>query len=455
MAEPNILAAEAEAFMRANPDVTHLDPLLIDLCGNALGKRYPAAQIEKFYRSGTTFCASTYLLDVTGNSADPLGYGFSDGDPDADGWPVPGTLKRVPWSGGTGAQCLLTLRDRDGSSPLWFEPRVILRQVADRLAADGLTPVIAVELEFHLLDRERDAEGRPQPPLNPRSGERNWAGKVYGLDMLDDFAPVLEAISQACKTQDIPASTALSEYGAGQFEINLEHVDDPIKAADDAALLRRAVQGAARDAGYDATFLSKPYTDLAGSGMHVHVSLFDRDGRNIFDSAHDGGEEALGHAVAGLQAALAQSFGILAPNINAFRRFKPDLFVPVTADWADNNRSVAFRVPQSDGANRRIEHRVAGAEANPYLVVAAVLAGIHHGLANKLEPAAKATGNAGAEIDESLPLTPWQALDAVETGDILKDYFGADYPKLYAAVKRAEFRDFLTEISAREYEWYL
>ncbi len=449
------MTTEAQDFLSAHPNVEYLDAFIIDLCGRAIGKRFPRSQIEKLYKNGSQFCASTYLLDVNGNSADPMGYGFSDGDPDADIWPVPGTLKPAPWGAQKGAQCLLTLKEAGTEEPVWFEPRIILSKVAEKLADLKLTPVIAMELEFYLIDPARTETGAPQPPPHPRTGQRSWAGNVYGLDELEDYDTLLTTISNICEVQDIPASTAISEYGAGQFEINLEHGDDPLQAADDAAFLRRAILMAARQVGYDATFLSKPYADLAGSGMHIHLSLMDEAGANIFDPARADGDKNLGAVIAGLQATMAEAIGIFAPNINAFRRFVPDQFTPVTTDWGDNNRSMAFRIPASDGANRRVEHRVAGAEANPYLALAAVLAGAAHGLNAGLEPSAKASGNAGAAVDPSLPLRPWSALERLEGAEILKDYLGEDFLKIYAAVKSAELEEFLGEPSPREFEWYL
>lgn len=446
---------EAAEFLAAHPNVEYLDAFVIDLCGRAIGKRFPRGQIEKLYKSGSQFCASTYLLDVNGNSADPMGYGFSDGDPDADTWPVPGTLRPAPWGAGKGAQCLLTLKEAGSDEPVWFEPRVILANVAAKLAALKLTPVIAMELEFYLIDKARTEDGAAQPPLHPRTGQRSWTGNVYGLDELEDYDELLTTISSICQAQSIPASTAISEYGAGQFEINLEHGDDPLKAADDAAFLRRAILMAAREVGYDATFMSKPYADLAGSGMHIHVSLQDESGANIFDPARSDGDAKLKAAIAGLQVTMAEAMGIFAPNINAFRRFEPDQFTPVTTDWGDNNRSMAFRIPASDGANRRVEHRVSGAEANPYLALAAVLAGICHGLENDLAPTAKASGNAGAAVDPALPLRPWSALERLEGASALKPYLGEDFLKIYAAVKAAELEEFLSVTSAREFEWYL
>lgn len=201
--------------------------------------------------------------------------------------------------------------------------------------------------------------------------------------------------------------------------------------------------------------MSKPFPDQAGSGMHVHASVLGADGQNLFDDRRPDGQTMLGHAVAGLQAAMAEGMAIFAPNLNVFRRFTANNFTPVTKDWGENNRSVAFRVPVSSGASRRIEHRISGAEANPYLVIAAVLAGMHHGIENRLDPGAVHTGNAGAEIDPNLPLTPWDSLKALRAATILPRWLGADYPAIYASVKEAEFAAFLQSISRREYEWYL
>jgi glutamine synthetase len=247
----------------------------------------------------------------------------------------------------------------------------------------------------------------------------------------------------------------ISEYGPGQFEINLVHQSDPVAAADHGALLRRAVQGAARAQGYEATFLSKPFPEETGSGLHIHVSLLDADGNNLFDPGREGGVARLGHAVAGLQATMGEAMALFAPNLNVYRRFEPDQFTPVTTDWGENNRSVAFRLPVAEGPDRRIEHRVAGAEANPYLVTAAVLAGIHHGLHAKGDPGDKHRGNAGAAVDENLPLTMWDALRALENASILPGYLGEDYVKIYGEVKRAEFDAFMGQAFSREFDWYL
>lgn len=446
---------ELHAFLKKYPETTHLDAFVIDLCGNAIGKRLPRSHMEKLYTTGTPVCAAMQLVDVLGNTADPMGHGFSDGDPDAFAVPVSGMLAPVPWMGPGRAQVLCEYQSAKDRWPLWYEPRHVLEQVAARFGELGIKPVVAVELEFYLLEARRDDSVFPRAASSPRTHTPESQGKVLSLAKLDEFDDVLSAIEQACEAQGIPTTTMISEYGAGQFEVNLEHLDDPVRAADHGALLRRVVQGVARSEGLDATFMSKPFADQSGSGLHIHLSLQNDGGKNVLDPKSENGDAVLGHAIAGLKATMAEAMAIFAPNINVYRRFKPDQFVPVTTDWGENNRSVAFRLPVHDGESRRLEHRVAGAEANPYLVMAAMLAGVHYGLSNKLEPGAKHSGNAGAEVDPMLPLTPWDAIRAIENAKILPDYLGADYPKIYAQVKQAEFDAFMDETFPREFEWYL
>jgi len=445
--------AEVEAYLARHPQTRHVDAFLIDLSGNAFGKRLPVSELPKLYAEGTTMCAAMQLTDARGTCWDVAGLGFSDGDPDGACRPVPRTLVPVPWAPEPRAQVLMRFRDSLGA--LWYEPRTILEGVAARFKALGLRPVVAVELEFYLIDRERTALGGPQPPASPVSGRRGAAGHVLGMAQLDEFAAVIDAIEDACRVQGLPVTTVSKEYGPGQFEINLAHLADPVRAADHAALMRRAVVAVARARGMDATFMSKPYADQSGSGLQINLSLEDEGGGNAFDPARPKAAERLGQVIAGMQAMLPETMAVFAPSFHAYRRFAPDQFTPVTLDWGENNRSVAFRVPLSDGPGRRIEHRAAGAEANPYLVMAAVLAAAHHGLARGLEPTPVATGNVGAAVDPSLPLTLWSALAAMERATVLPEYFSARYVEAYVQAKRAEFDAFMAEILPREHEWYL
>lgn len=446
--------SEAADHLTVYPDTNHVDAIMFDLCGRAIGKRYPAADLEKLFTSGMGICAAASLLDVTGNSSDPLGHGFSDGDPDAFGFPLPETLVPVPWGVPGGAQVLLELKRPGDGGEVWFEPRRILNRVVERLAADGLHPVCAAELEFYFIGMNRGDGGAPEPVPSPLTGRPATAKQVYGMDKLEEFGPILADIEAACRLQRIPATVASAEFAPGQFEINLAHVADPLVAADHACLLRRVVRCVAREHGIDATFMSKPFSEESGSGLHIHVSVLDDQEAAVFGGAD--GDDMLSFAISGLQETMAEGMAVFCPSLHGFRRFEANQFVPVTRDWGYDNRSVAFRIPNGEGTARRIEHRIAGADANPYLVLAAVLAGLHFGMTNRRATRSEAhSGNAGEEMAVDLPFTPWESFAALKNGSILRDYLGSKYVDAYLTVKENEFLDLLATPSPREYEWYI
>ena len=418
------------------------------------GKRVSRKHFGKLYEEGILLPSSTFLLDVNGVGTNAGGRGFSDGDPDVTVLPVPGSLAPVPWAGSGAAQVLGLLYELDGS-PCAVDPRHVLRNVVSRLASDGLHPVVALELEFYLLDAERADSGEVHPPILPETGRLAERTQVYSLADLDGVSGFLAEMESVCAAQSVPLGGASSEYAAGQFEINLEHVDDPVLAADHAILLQRAVRGIARKHGVAATFMAKPYPDSAGNGLHAHVSILDDAGRNVFDDGSDQGSGLLRQAIAGLLALLPESMGIFAPNVNSFRRFGPNLYVPTGRTWGYNNRSVSVRVPAGDMKARRLEHRMAGADANPYLILAAILSGVHHGLTQQLDPPQPRTDNAGGELDPAVPFT-WQgALDQLGSGSILRDYLGASYLDLYRECKQFELDAFHKEFTPLEFRWYL
>ncbi len=318
----------------------------------------------------------------------------------------------------------------------------------------GLKPVVAFELEFYLIERKRGV-GRAPVVAADIVGETPVVGNVYELRELDRFSRVIEAIEAAALAQGLPTSAATSEFSAGQFEINLQHTDDCVVAADHSALLRHIVVSVARAHGLDATFLPKPWVDHAGNGLHVHCSLIDAAGVNVFDDGSPQGSPRLHHAIGGLQATMGDAMAIFASNLNAYRRYVPNLFVPVNRHWGVNNRSTGLRVPGGDPAARRIEHRVSGADSNPYLVLAAMLAGIHHGLANKIDPGPAFAGNASAEVDPTLPLNIDDALRAFQSSALMREYLTGTYVDLYAEAKKGELATFRKAISPQEYDWYL
>lgn len=448
------LPSEAAQFLSRYPDTGSLDAILPDLSGVIRGKRYPIAELGKVMQSGFAIPGSVFLLDTMGESHDPDGKGFSDGDPDYQAHVIPGTLLPVTWAQRPLAQVMVTLIDDDGE-PYYYEPRNVLRRVVQRLDDLGLKPVTAFELEFYLIDRERLPGGVPQPPVSPASGRRDTGTQVYGMKTLDAYDAMLDDITKACEIQEVPTGAMTAEYAAGQFEINLEHVDEPLQAADDCVLFKRIVQGVAQKHGFQATFMAKPYLERAGNGMHMHVSLLDEGGRNVFDGGEAIASDTLRHAIGGVLEILPESMAFLAPNINSYRRYLPDIFVPTQRSWGFENRSVALRVPAGGGDARRIEHRMAGADANPYLALATLLAGIHKGIVEKTDPGEPWDGNAAEEYDEALPFRPRRALEKLTDTCGLADYMGVDYLRAYAACKEKELDSFESQISPLEYDWFL
>ena len=444
-----------ETFFDQHPGIEFFDVLVHDLCGIMRGKRVDRKQLGKLFTEGFQFPSSVSLLDVTGECSDPEGRGFSDGDPDTPTLPVPGTLAPVPWVDRPLGQVLACFYEEDKETPHYDDPRAVLGRVVDKIKALGLTPVVACELEFYLIDPERGPGGEPIPPILPKSGKRSSGTQVYSVYEMDEFAEVLFDVAEACRIQGIPAGPASAEYATGQFEINLNHVSDPLAACDHSALLQRVVRGVARRHGFEATFMAKPYPDGTGSGLHMHCSLLDETGRNIFDDGGDAGSDSLRHAIGGMLETMMEGMAVFAPNRNAYRRFVYNSFVPLCAAWSYNNRSTAVRIPAGEGESRRFEHRIAGADANPYLTLAAILAGLHHGLTNKIEPPAATEGNAGENVDPDMPRTWQRSLDRARRAEVLPQYFGEDYWRRYLQCKQDELDRFNSMISPLEYEWYM
>lgn len=446
--------SELEQFLEANPDVGAIDLVFPDLSGIIRGKRLSLNHARQLYRGGLQLPASMLLLAVTGSCMDPKGRGVSDGDPDVLIRPVTGSLRLLPWANEPRGQVQVEFLDADGGANL-FEPRQILTSIVDRFTGMGLTPVVACELEFSLIDRERDENGAPQRPPSPQSGRRHTSNQLMSLSYLDDFDGYVSDVLSVAREWSLPVTAMNAEYGGDQFEINLNHIDDAVQAADHAVWLKQVTQCIATRHDIRATFMAKPYAETAGNGMHWHISLLDGDGRNVFDDGSDRGSDTLRHAIAGVLETMPEGMALTAPNINSYRRFKPGLFVPVSRSWGYNNRSVALRVPAGAAKDRRVEYRVPGADANPYLALSALLAGVHHGIDNQLQapqPAAKQPDNA---VDAGMPRRLYDALQALDSASVLPEYLGHDYCAVYAEAKRLELDAFLDTISAREFSWYL
>jgi glutamine synthetase len=450
---PASLSPEDRLAMDQIRDCELVDLILPDMNGLLRGKRITRDALEKVYESGVCLPMSLIATDITGNTVEETGLGYDIGDEDRVCRPVPGTLRPVPWSNKPMAQLLLSMEDSHGGA---FEanPREVLKRVLARYAARGLKPVVAIELEFYLFDRLPDAHGRPQPPINPHNGARNTGTQVYYIEDLNDFGPFIDAVAGACKVQGIPADTAVAEYAPGQFEINLKHRDDALLACDDAIYLKRAIKAVAQQQGLQASFMAKPLVDQAGSGLHIHVSVLDKDGNNIFACTPDQPAAALKHAIGGLQRSAQDCLLLFAPNANSYRRFVLNAFVPLNTVWGFNNRTVAMRIPHSDEKNTRIEHRIAGADANVYLAAAAVLAGMLDGIEHGYDPGAPIVGNAYEQTEIRTPY--WRdAIRDFMASDFVTTQFGERFRHIYGQQKLKELHSFHREVTTLEYDWYL
>lgn len=445
---------EAEAYLSVHPETETVDLLIADLNGIFRGKQIPPAGLVDVFKDGIRLPGSIFSGDVTGASVAEAGLVWEVGDSDQACVVVPGSLAPVPWRSGSAGQLLLTMRNQDGAA-YFADPRQAVARVVEGLAEDGFHPVVAFELEFYLLDRETAPDGAPQPPLSPRTGRRQREVQVYGMAELDEFEDLFRDLAAGGVAQGLPIDTTIAEYAPGQYETNLHHGADPLRAADHALLLKRLVRGVAQTHGYDATFLSKPFADQAGNGMHLHVSLCDDEGANVFAADAKDGSAILRHAIGGLGATMAESMAIFAANANAYRRFEAGSYAPLAPSWGYDNRTVAFRIPFGPPESRRVEHRLSGADANPYLVLAAVLAGLHHGIARKLDPGERTVGNAYERHGVAVP-TRWEdALDALEAGGILPGYIDPELLRVYRQIKESERRSFLRAVTPAERALYL
>jgi len=457
MTKNNPLRTELNRLLRKHPKTATMELLVPDISGILRGKRIRRSSFEKTCDKEFWFCGGTLLMSSLG-SVLPGMIGDGDGDPDVPCRLVPGSLSPVPWAARPTAQAMFRMFEKSGE-PYFADPRAVLERSIKPLKKMGLKIVMATELEFYLLDAKADSP-TPRASRVPGLGRPQPGPQVYHPDDLWDVEQFLDDLYDYCDAQGIPADTATSEFAPGQFEINLAHIDDPVLACDHAVLLKRAVKATALKHGLVACFMAKPFAEDSGSGLHIHMSLVDRQGRNYFSHGRDSLAIApfsarLRHAVGGLLTTMAESTAICAPNANSYRRLLPEYFAPVDLNWGVNHRVVAVRIPQSDANNLRFEHRVAGADANPYLVTAAIAAGVHHGLKNKCDPGRMVEEGEQVKLKTRIPDRWDQAIDRFSRSKILPGYLGADYCKYYALNRYGESREFHNTVSPVDFDWYL
>ncbi|MDJ1007943.1 MAG: glutamine synthetase family protein [Paracoccaceae bacterium] len=369
-----------------------------DLNGQARGKRMPVAFAEKLMTDGARMPLSVLNVDIWGDDIEASPLVFQTGDRDGVLRPTERGFVPVPWLATPTALLPMWMFTEEGA-PFAGDPRHALAAVLDRYAARGWRPLVATELEFYLID---DSGEELKPPPSPRSGKRRLGGEILSLRALDAFDGFFSELYEAATAMDIPAETAISESGMGQFEINLVH-GEAMKAADDAWLFKLLTHGMARKHGFAASFMAKPYPDHAGNGMHMHFSVLDEAGHNVFDDGTPEGSVHLRQAVAGCLDAMAPSTLVFAPHGPSYDRLVPGAHAPTGLSWAYENRTAALRIPAGPPKARRIEHRVAGGDINPYLMLAVVLGAALDGIERQAEPPAPITGNA---YEADLPRIP-------------------------------------------------
>lgn len=455
MSPANVAHDEVGRFLAAHPEVEVFELLIPDTNGVLRGKWVPRSAVDKVYGTGIRLPSSVFALDIWGNDVLASGLVIETGDRDGLCRPVPGSLTLVPWLKRPTAQMLMAMYDPDSVQPFFGDPRQVLAQVLAGYAALGLTPVVALELEFYLLDREPSPDGSPQPPLSPGTGRRQWSSQVYGIDELHEFEDFFDGVARACVLQRLPVDTTVAEQAPNQYEINLKHVPDAILAADNAVLLKRVIKGVAHQHQMAATFMAKPYGELAGNGMHIHFSLIDERGFNVFDDGSAEGSALLKHAIAGMVTTMRETMALYAPNTNSYRRFQPGSHAPVSANWGYDNRAAALRIPSGERQAMRIEHRLAGADANPYLALAAMLAGGLRGIREKLDPGEPSRGHVGNGQAPVLPASLKHALEIFDKSPFPREAFGESYPRLYSACRWQELEKFGKQVTPLEYDSYL
>ena len=448
--------AEAEAFLAANPDIEAIDIVLHDANGIGRGKIIRRHELLPFYRSGRHLPISILGLDICGEDVHETGLIWDQGDGDLRAWPIPGTLKRLHGTSPARAEVFMSMYSLDGV-PMGSDPRHALARQVAAMEADGQHPAGAFELEFFLLSNQRDEKGRVQPARAVLDGRESSKTEVYSVDHLHGMQPLFSDIYAAADLAGVKAETMISEYAPGQYELTLHYRTNVLEAADDLMRLKRIVRLQARRHGVTACFMAKPVADYAGSGMHFHVSLQDPAGRNLFmEDAPGRWSPAILHAMGGLIATMGESMLVFAPHANSWRRFAAQSYAPVAPTWGVNNRSVALRIPAGDIRARRIEHRPAGVDANPYLVGATVLAGLRKGMAERLDPGPEVTGNGyDAPGSDTIPRDWREAIRAAERSAFLKSALGEEMHRTFTAIKAAELARVARTIADVDYDLYL
>ena len=443
----NKIPEAAQSYLEHNR-LDEVECVIADLPGIARGKAVPAAKWER--QGHFHLPNSIFFQTITGGWGEAAG---PDGflEPDMVLKPDLSTATATPWSDDGTLQVIHDAFDQKGK-PIPFSPRNVLKRVVSLYAAEGWTPIVAPEMEFYLVGRNIDP-AKPIEPMMGRTGRPAAANQAYSMTAVDDYGPVIDDIYEYAEIMGFEIDGIAQEGGAGQLEINLKH-GDPLKLADEVFFFKRLIREAALKHNCFATFMAKPIEGQPGSAMHVHHSVLDEDGKNIFTGPEKGETNAFFHFIGGLQEYMPNAIAMMAPYVNSYRRYVPDEAAPVNLEWGRDNRTTGIRIPISDPAARRIENRLPGMDCNPYLCIAASLACGYLGMKNEVRPDKRWRGEA-SDSEAEIAGTLSEALDLFDEAPELHEVLGTDFARVYSIVKRAELGEFLQVISPWEREHLL
>ena len=440
-----------EDFLKEHK-IDEVECLVPDMAGIARGKIVPATRFLKGMHShGLRIPEQIFIQTVTGD------YPEEDSVTDpatSDVYLVPDeeTLRIVPWYDEPTAQIICDAHYFDGQ-PVTISARHILKHILNLYEERGWQPIVAPELEFFLVEVNTDPDYPLVPPIG-RSGRRETARQSYGVDAVNEFDPLFEDVYDYCEAQDIDVDTLTHESGAAQMEMNFNH-GPALLLADQTFLFKRTVREAGLRHKVYATFMAKPMQGEPGSAMHIHQSLFSiKTEKNLF-ATRAGKDTPLFHNhIAGLQRYLPMVMPLLAPNVNSYRRLTPYSDAPINTHWGYDNRTTGLRVPHSEPSARRVENRLAGADANPYLAIAASLACGYLGMTEKLRPRPPVEGSA-YRLAHTLPRTLYDALHRFNGSKQLRNLLGEKFIDAVTEVKEAELVAYQAVISSWEREHLL
>ena len=422
--------------------IEDVEAFVPDMAGSARGKVVPA---DKFGLGKMKMPEAIFGQTISGNYV-----ANKQNVEDRDMVLVPDstTLRPVPWASDPAASVFLDCYHSDGT-PVEESPRGVLRSVLGKYEASGWIPVVAPEVEFYLLSAHSDPNAEAEPPEG-RLGRTEGARQPYSIDTMNDFDPFINDLYAYCEAQGIHIDTLSQEMGPAQFEINFLH-GNAIELADQVFLFKRTVREVAIEHEMHATFLAKPMADEAGSALHIHQSVIDKSGRNIFSQENGEPSDHFYGFLGGLQHYMPEAMVIFAPYVNSYRRFLDPWASPVNLAWAIDNRTVGLRVPDAEPENRRIENRLAGSDVNPYLVLAATLACGYLGMVEGLRPTEPIEGSAYG-MDFALHRHIFSAICALRDSNAMRSMLGENFVSLYCALKDDEYREFQEIITPWERE---